>query len=419
MTSRLYPQWKRLLRRELWDMHRRPKRKARGRLPIGLAFLALSIPMSGCNFIAPPSRTSEQSELVRPDRIIAQGQILPANGLIRLAATPGDTVVEVHVRVGDHVTASQPLVVMHSLKLLQSQLEALNRRYEDAQQQQSAAIEQARLRVASAELKVSQAESQLKAVERQNSIVQLVEDQVDASRKLLQRMEAITNEPLTKNFIGGIEVDRQRLAVADAELKLRQQIETIAQAREAAAWAETAAGQELTAAQSSLQLAMDSNALAALESERETLQIQIAASTLVAPRDAVVVAVNCQVGESAAQYPLIELAEINKVVCAVEVVEADAALVLPNQTATITSPALPRELRGTVLRRDRLVGRPQLPSADPLAKADYRTTNVIVELQGDDATIASDWLHLQVSAVIDVSKSNPDSDPSQNTAHTP
>ncbi len=386
------------------------------------AILALSsafMATTGCNFGESPSPTVTKVARVLPERIVAQGQLLPANGLIRLAATPGDTVDDVQVKVGDRVKTGQPLVVMRSLKIRQSQLESLDRRYEDAKQQQLAAVEQAELRVKSAELKVSQAEAQIQSLARQGSIVDLAKSQVNASENVLRRLETIAGEPLTKDFVGSLELDRQRMVVTEAELKLRQQAEALSQAQESADWLKTAANQELTAARTALRLAQESSALEAIEAERTTLQLQIDASTIVAPRDAIVVAVNTQKGESASQYPLVELAETEQVICAVEVVEADASLIAQGQAAKISSPALPRELLGTVVRRDHLVGRPQLPSADPLAKADYRTANVIVEIQAADAAIASTWLQLQVKAEIDVTTAVQSEAPADGAARAP
>ncbi len=375
--------------------------------------------LMGCTAREPSKTPLLEPPRVRPERIVAQGQILPAKGLIRLAATPGDTVDEVHVAIGDRVNAGQPLIVMHSHKIRRAQLESLDRRYEAAEQQQAATIEQAQLRVVAAELRVKQAEAQFTALPRQAEMLELAKSQVMASEKVLHSLESIAEESLTKAFVGRIDLERQRSAVTEAELKLKQQTELLTQSEEAAEWSKSAAQQELTAAQTALKRAQESTSLAALASERQTLELQLKAAIIAAPRDAVVVAINTQVGESAAQFPLIELAETSQIICAVEVVEADASLIAPGQSAVISSPALPRELRGTVLRRDHLVGRPQLPSADPLAKADYRTANVIVELLPEDAAVASTWLQLQVKAEIDVAPANEAAQPSADAAHAP
>jgi multidrug resistance efflux pump len=127
-----------------------------------------------------------------------------------------------------------------------------------------------------------------------------------------------------------------------------------------------------------------------------------------------VVAINTRVGETAAQYPLIELADVSEIICEAEVVETDAALIAPGQIVKITSPALPQELHGKVLRRGQLVGRPQLAVADPLAKADYRSILVAIEIDSADVPIASKWLQLQVSVEIVVASDDASGEPATN-----
>ncbi len=43
-----------------------------------------------------------------------------------------------------------------------------------------------------------------------------------------------------------------------------------------------------------------------------------------------------------------------------------------------------------------------LAVADPLAKSDYRSLNVIIEIDASDAEAAAKWLQLQVDVEIDV-----------------
>lgn len=349
-----------------------------------------------------------KQQRTRPTRIVGQGQLLPADGLIRLAATPGDVVDEIAVAVGDSVIAGQRLITLRSLRLRQSQLTAIDRRYADAQQQQANAIQAAKLRLEAAELKLRQVDAQQAALTRQTASMELAKQQVSTAKQILTRLENISADPLTKHFVGHIELDRQRLTVDDAELQYRQESEKLTQAKESIEWSRTAAEQERRAALTSLAQAEQSVATQALLAEMEALKLQQQSSYLEAPRTAHVVAINARVGEAAAQFPLVELAEASSTVCSVEVLETDAALVQPGQLATLSSPALPKKLHGQVLRRERLVGRPQLPPADPLAIADYRSARVIVKLDSDDALVASEWLQLQVTVEIELKATSRD-----------
>ena len=373
-----------------------------------LAGLLTLVAAEGCNSRSSPRSTAKtKTPTPRPSKIVAQGQILPSGGLIRLAATPGDIVDQIDVAVGDSVTANQPLMTMRSLKLHEARAQALQSRLEDARQQQESAIEQAQLRVTATQVKLEQFAAQTKALERQEDILKLAEKQVTESEKILQRLNSIAKDPLTSDFVGILQLEQQKIAVGEAQLKYRQQAESLQQSKEGAEFGADAAEQELRAAKLALQVAQSSRALAALESEMRALEIGQQSATLNAPQAAVVVAINTRVGEAAAQFPLIELADVTKTICEAEVVETDAALIAPNQIASITSPALPRELHGKVLRRGQLVGRPQLAVADPLAKADYRSVVVTIEIDPADVPIASKWLQLQVSVEIEIAADNP------------
>lgn len=366
-----------------------------------LAGLIITLGVVGCN--PKPSKQSVSAPpATRPARIIAQGQILPAGGLIRLAATPGDIVDQIHVAIGDEVTAGQPLMTMRSFKLNEARAQALQTRFEDARQQQESAIEQARLRVATAEVKREQVAAKAKALGRQEEILKVAEKQVTEAEKILERLNSVAKDPLTSDFVGLLQIEQQSIAVGEAQLKYRQQAESLQQAKEAVEFGSTAADQEWQAAKLALEVAENSRGVATIESEMRALEIQRESATVVAPQAAVVVAINTREGEAAAQFPLIELADVARIICEAEVVETDAALVAPNQAVKITSPALPKELNGQVLRRRQLVGRPQLAVADPLARADYRTVTVEIDIDPADVSIASKWLQLQVNVEIEI-----------------
>lgn len=377
----------------------------------------LTLPVGGgCNSGTSPRPTAKaKSPATRPSKIVAQGQILPAGGLIRLAAAPGDIIDQIDVAVGDSVTAKQLLITMRSLKLHAARMEALQSRLEDARQQQASAIEQARLRISATEVKLEQIAAQTKALDRQEAILKLAEKQVLASEKVIERLNAIAKDSLTRDFVGTLQLEQQQIAVGEAQLNYRQQAESFQQAKEASELGNVAADQELKAAKLALEVAQKSLAVAAIESELKAQEIQQQSALIVAPQAAVVVAINTRVGEAAAQFPLIELADVSQIICEAEVVETDAALIAPGQVVNITSPAILQVLHGKVLRRGQLVGRPQLAIADPLAKADYRSVLVSIEIDPADVPIASKWLQLQVSVEIEVAPDDSSDKPATNT----
>jgi len=247
-------------------------------------------------------------------------------------------------------------------------------------------------------------------------LLTLGKEQVSAAEKALARVESVANDPLTSSFAGATQLDQQQIAVGEAELKYQQQAEAYEQAQDAAKLNAVAAAQELKAAQLALASAEQSMATKAIEAELKALELGLQSAYVNAPQDAVVVAINIRVGEAAAQYALIELADVTRVICTAEVVEGDVGLVKADQLVLINSPALPKVLHGKVLRIARLVGRPQLAVADPLAKADYRSVSVEIEIDSADVPIASNWLQLQVNVEIAIADEDENASAASNTA---
>ncbi len=327
---------------------------------------------------------------------------MPADGFVQLAAAPGDVVDQVHVTVGDQVSAGDKLVTMRSEAVRQKQLDALRQQLIQAQREQQRVVAGAVRKVQAAELKLQHIASQQSALERQNKLLDLAKQQVESSQQVLHQLRTIARDALTSEFVGQLEIDRQALAVGDAELKYQQQKEQHNQASEDLNWAEKAAELELETAREMLASAEAAEPLSAIRSEIETLEEQSRSALMLAPSDGLIVAVNANPGEASIQMPLVELANVEQMVCEVEINDMDAARVTEGDAATIRSRAFGDvELQGRVKHKYSMVGRPQLKPLDPLARADYRSVTAVVELEpGKSAEFARQWLQLQVEVEI-------------------
>ncbi len=354
---------------------------------------------SACRRETPPDTT-----IVTPTatgKVFAQGQLVPANGITQLFALPGDPVDEVHVAVGEEVAEGQPLVTLRSSVLRQTQLATLQQQLAEAERTKASAVAAAELGLKAAELKFSQVEQKQLSVTRQTELLELAEAQVTAGERILNQLEKIAQNKLTKEFVGQLEVDRQRLTVAEARLKYQQQQETQRQIIDELVWARDAALAEKEAAQLQLTAAMDADAAKIIEMQIAGLNIETQSSTINAPTSGTILTINASKGEASVQRPLIEMANTEKLVCEAEVNELDAARVQPTQAAVIRSRAFAEPLRGVVIHKSSLVGRPQLRPLDPLASVDYRAVTVLIELDAQSTAKARPWLQLQVEVEID------------------
>lgn len=346
-----------------------------------------------------PQQTLEK-QAVRPARIVAQGQLLPAGGLIRLNGTPGDTVEEILVSIGDTVEPGQPLIRMRSADYRESQLETLKQQLAEAELQHRAAIDRAQIELSAARMQLEQAKEQVLATKRRQESLPLLKQQWQDAQAALQRAEALAQDPLTRALVSRLDVDKQRASVTAAQLQYEQQREALRQAQESAEWAEKLATEKVSGAEKSLELAQRVDPTNVIRAQIKGAEQQLAASRIVSPIQGTVVSIDAHIGESVSQLPLMQVADLSRMVCQVEIYQTDAPLVRVGQLAEMSSDAFSNPLRGRVVRIDRLIGSPQLRSTDPLAKVDYRTLPVVIEVAAEDVPTAARWLQLQVEVKI-------------------
>jgi HlyD family secretion protein len=358
----------------------------------------------GCRPQPEPPRL-DRATTSPPPTVVAQGQILPAGGIIRLLAQPGDLVSDMRVRVGDEVQKGMLLAAMRSSELQAAQIASLRQQREQAETTHQSAVDAAEQRLAAAQLRLAQLQSQAALLERQQDLLDLGAAQVEAARGVLDRLEKIAENPATAGFVGKLEIERQKIQVREAELNYRQQEIVREQSIEELDWAQQLAERDVQAAEKQLAAAQQSSAVKVLELQLAAAKIQAQTGELVAPRDGTILAIHVSEGESAVQMPVIELADLSRLVCEVEINEIDAARVAPGQLASIRSRAWDQPLRGVVSRKYALVGRPQLRPLDPLAPADYRTVTATIEVDPDATPAARNWLQLQVEVTIDTTSS--------------
>lgn len=385
----------------------------------GALVLSTVLVSGGCSGPTANPTSATTPQVASPQRIIAQGQILPAGGIVKLSATPGDIVSHIGVAVGDHVQAGQTLLTMQSRQVADAKLRTLHKRREDASRQRDQAIAAARQQLSAAELKLEQLKSKQAAAQRTAELLDLAKQQVDASKKVFQKLLDISANPATHEFVGELEIDRQRIQVGQAELDYARQAEAQKQTGEELMWSLQAVEQERQACSKQLAAAESSQTLEILDLEIATVVEQSATTRLQAPIDGVILAINVSTGESSLAGPQIEMADLNALVCEIEVNEMDAPAVVAGQAATITSRALGEQvLKGRVAKKFKLVGRPQLRSLNPLARADYRTVTATVNLDAPSTEIAKDWLQLQVEVEILTATSTKSTTASGTTAVT-
>ena len=381
-----------------------PRLRGAGRA-IATALVAWSVvTVPGCTSSAPSPQGLSSAGAITQKKVVAQGQILPAKGVVHLAAAPGDVVDQILVETGEHVEQGQLLVVMRSQSLRQAQRLQLEQQRSHAIREQQSAIAAAEQRLTAANLKISHLKAQEKSLSRNEDLLSDAKNQVVSAQKILSRLESISRDPLTKNFVGQLELEKQRVALGESQLEYQQQAEALEQKREELKWALKAAELELESASMMLSVAQQSEAVKVLDLQIDAVDIESQASQIVAPGPGTILAVNATKGESSIQRPIIEMANTDQIACEVEINEMDAARVAVGQPAQILSRAFGTPLHGQVTQKSQLVGHPQLRPLDPLARVDYRAVTAIVTLDEPSSKLAKDWLQLQVEVEIQIDK---------------
>jgi HlyD family secretion protein len=119
------------------------------------------------------------------------------------------------------------------------------------------------------------------------------------------------------------------------------------------------------------------------------------------PIDGQVIAVHARDGERVNGEGIVELGRTQEMYAIAEVYETDIGRVRLGQTAKVTSPALPRPLRGAVDRIGMKVGKMDALGTDPAARTDARVVEVEIRLADGESELAAALTHLQVEIEIE------------------
>ena len=353
--------------------------------------------------------------------IYAIGRLRPAGGVLTIAAKPGERLESLSVVEGDRVGQGQPLGTLASSDLLKQRVELLQAQLSAAKRKQDAEREFAQARLAIASLGIKRAEAtrdQELPIKKEQ--VKLLAANYAMQESRLVRLGAMHDE--NPEFVNQAELQQQvmltekvRVSFEDAKLALE-----LAPAMADRAVAEAEANETLaTTAVKSLQ---DDTALDELKAQINVAQQELKMSRLRSPTAGTVLRIFTNPGEFVTQQPILQMADLDDMVCVAEVYESAVKNLSVGQEVVITSPAFidpynfqPKEkdrgLQGEVLRIGKIVTEPGLKELSPLATGSKHVVQVVVKIiNGDDDAyrLSSQLVDLQVRVRI---KKNKDENP--------
>lgn len=378
-------------------------------VPILLSFALLAVGVAIGRLWLPltmPSNTQRQTPanapLVDEVRVRAQGRLLPRGGLINVYVPPNQRVQSILVAQGQSVVAGETeLARVVGLDLVQLQAELAEAQFEDRVREFAQKTDVAAQQVVLAETALRLAELQKQEAQSSRRL-EIPRQQLQAATAKLARLESLSADPNTEAFVTQTALEDQRLKLTEAKIQLAE-----AERQQTAAL--EAAELERAAAESAWEQAKQSHAqLLEWQNENRTgrLAVEVAQRTaeqarLLAPIDGEVVRVLANDGEVPLQTPLMQIANLDQMVCMAEVPDRMIGRLVVGQQAMIESPALASPIRGSVARIGRVVGNSTLRDPNPLAIVDRQTVAVEIRLDASDLEIAARLLDLQVTVTFE------------------
>lgn len=334
--------------------------------------------------------------------VVALGRIELDGGLINVGISVPDRVEKILVKEGDEVKSGAELAYLESHDDRVADRNLTNAQLDEARKRLETIREAGTVQIKEAEIQLQQVENvEPKEIAAQQARVRLLEKSQKSADTELKRLTSLSAGSVPQQ-----QIDLQTLAKTKADEEL-----TVAKAL----LEKLEAGHEnnLEAAKAKVESAKTTLARMQAEIPIESLKKSLALTdlrlrhTIVrAPSNGKILKVVAHVGETLGAKPLLQMGDTKQLVAIAEVYETDVKYVKKGNTATITSPALPEPLTGTVEQISSIVAKNRDLDLDPTAAADRRVVEVKIRLADAKDTKSkapSDFINLQVKVTINTS----------------
>jgi ABC exporter DevB family membrane fusion protein len=317
--------------------------------------------------------------------VVALGTIEPRDGVVQIGSPlVGYRIQQVLAVEGQAVKEGELLIELDAAPA-KAELDLVLSQQADAQDNQQAQIELARQRLATAELAVKQAEAgrdlELAAQRSQVSVAA-------ARKKQTQRdLERYTElQKLPEPLATAQQVDQQQLLLDSAAAQLDAAEAATKRFEQSLTFQQQTTAAELKAAQQSLALAEKGTGVDSLARQVEIAELKLRQTKIASPITGIVLGVHTHPGEVVPQQPLLQIANLDRLVCVAEVEVGDVAELQPGQKAAIRCRAFPGvALEGTIDRVGNQAAPAGLRPLDPRQPVDRDITRVVVLLDSKKA----------------------------------
>ena len=329
--------------------------------------------------------TSSDSGSTPRRSIVALGTLQPRDGIIQISSPlVGYHVKQVLVQEGQSVKAGDALVELDDAPA-KSEYAVAASQLTEAMERQQAEVDLAKQRVAAAELALQQAtEGRQLELDAQKSRVSVAEARKKQAARDLERVDELSKLP--EKLAADQQVEQQQLLLDAAAAEEEAGRAALKRLEQSLTFQEQTANAELRAAKQSLVLAEKGTGIESLRRRVEMSELKLKQTTITAPATGVILGVNSHPGEVVAQQPLLQVANLDNLVCDAEVDTGDVPYLQGNQKAMIRGRTFQGEtLDGTVERVGNQVAPAGLRPLDPRQPVDRNVTKVVVLIDSKKA----------------------------------
>ncbi len=345
---------------------------------------------------------------VKLEQIVAQGRITPATGLVGVFAPIGDRIEEFDSNVFEGATVSKGdrLGRLASYRARELELEALKATIEESDSVRDALVSAKKSDLAAASSvvdQVSAASEELAAKEKEiQSLGRQLNLAVEECRRIVRlkkRSDLVSDRKVTQAKHAA---DMARAALDAAKIQYNALKES-AKANLAVAKSKkdsVAAGHDR---------ALAAIPTRSIEIKQRMLEEQLRESAMPAPADGTILKIYSSVGETVGRKPVMQIADLEHMVCHAEVYETYLKDIKVGQPAVLKSLAFEDgvNVTGVVQSVGRMIHGAELKELDPFAKSDVRVVEVTIEIDAGASTEqAARLVNLQVEVIIDTGESN-------------
>ncbi|MGE0455279.1 MAG: HlyD family efflux transporter periplasmic adaptor subunit [Vicinamibacteria bacterium] len=326
--------------------------------PRRLRALALAGATLACGCAERPSSAQAAAAPAAP-AVSALGRLQPGRTVVSVAAAPGERILSLGVREADRVEAGQLLAVLEGEPLRRAEVAAARAALGEAE---------GRLRV--------ETDYAAALVEQARQGVRVLEAELEQARTDLARLDTLR----AADLVAARDYEAQALGVRTKELALAK------------------GRADLRAAEAGLARAPLSAAVESARAQLAAAVERLALTQVRAPIAGRVLRIFTWPGERIASDPILQMGDTDRMTVVAEVHEDDVGRVAVGQRATLSSPALGRELSGVVEDVGRMIFRQDVLDLDPRAARDTRVVEVRIRL--DDSAPAAGLTNLEVQVRI-------------------